>query len=118
MTQYKPGRRAALMGAAGAVGSFAIGGRAFGQGAPVVFGALPPLTGAGGPYGPAMLRAIQQVIDEANAVGGIRGRQIRVVAEDDQTNPDAGVRGARREIRRPQSVHQHNDRSLTRGEPT
>jgi len=90
-------RRAALAGAA-ALGSFAIGGRAFAQTQPVVFGALPPLTGAGGPYGPAMLRAIQQVVEEANAAGGIRGRQIRVVAEDDQTNPDAGVRGARKLI--------------------
>lgn len=98
MTQFRIGRRAALMGAAGAVTNFAIGGRAFGQGAPVVFGALPPLTGAGGPYGPAMLRAIQAVVEEANAAGGIRGRQIRVVAEDDQTNPDAGVRGARKLI--------------------
>jgi branched-chain amino acid transport system substrate-binding protein len=98
MTRFTLGRRAALLGAAGAVSTFAIGGKAFGQGTPVVFGALPPLTGAGGPYGPAMLRAIQGVIEEANAAGGIRGRQIRVVAEDDQTNPDAGVRGARKLI--------------------
>jgi branched-chain amino acid transport system substrate-binding protein len=98
MTQFRTGRRAAMIGAAGAVTSFAIGGRAFAQGTPVTFGALPPLTGAGGPYGPAMLRAIQGVIEEANAAGGIRGRQIRVVAEDDQTNPDAGVRGARKLI--------------------
>jgi branched-chain amino acid transport system substrate-binding protein len=98
MTQVSTGRRAALLGTLGAVTTFAIGGKALGQGAPVVFGALPPLTGAGGPYGPAMLRAIQQVAEEANAAGGIRGRQIRIVAEDDQTNPDAGVRGARKLI--------------------
>lgn len=97
MTRMMSGRRAALLGAA-ALPLAALGGRAFGQGAPVVFGALPPLTGAGGPYGPAMLRAIQAVVEEANAAGGIRGRQIRVVAEDDQTNPDAGVRGARKLI--------------------
>jgi branched-chain amino acid transport system substrate-binding protein len=98
MTTYRITRRAALLGAAGAITSFAIGGRAYAQAAPVVFGALPPLTGAGGPYGPAMLRAIQGVVEEANAAGGIRGRPIRVVAEDDQTNPDAGVRGARKLI--------------------
>lgn len=98
MTQFTIGRRAALLGAAGAVTTFAIGGRAFGQGAPVVLGALPPLTGAGGPYGPSMQRAMQGVIEEANAAGGIRGRQIRLVTEDDQTNPDAGVRGARKLI--------------------
>ncbi len=98
MTRFTTSRRAALLGAAGAVSSFAIGGQAFGQGAPIVFGALPPLTGAGGPYGPAMQRSIQGVIDEANAAGGIRGRQIRLVTEDDQTNPDAAVRGARKLI--------------------
>jgi branched-chain amino acid transport system substrate-binding protein len=95
MTEFHIGRRAALLGAAAT--PFAIG-RARAQGAPVVFGALPPLTGAGGPYGPAMLRAIQQVAEEANAAGGIRGRPVRIVAEDDQTNPDAGVRGARKLI--------------------
>ncbi|HEV7267931.1 MAG TPA: ABC transporter substrate-binding protein [Falsiroseomonas sp.] len=98
MTSFTIGRRAALLGAAGAVTTFAIGGRALAQGEPVTFGALPPLSGAGGPYGPSMLRAIQAVVEEANAAGGIRGRQIRVVAEDDQTNPDAGVRGARKLI--------------------
>jgi ABC-type branched-subunit amino acid transport system substrate-binding protein len=95
MTEFHIGRRAALLGAAAT--PFAIG-RARAQGAPVVFGALPPLTGAGGIYGPPMLRAIQQVAEEANAAGGIRGRPVRIVAEDDQTNPDAGVRGARKLI--------------------
>jgi branched-chain amino acid transport system substrate-binding protein len=98
MTRMTIGRRGALLGAAGAAASFAIGGKAFSQANPVVFGALPPLTGAGGPYGPAMLRAIQSVVEQANAAGGIKGRQIRLVFEDDQTNPDAGVRGARKLI--------------------
>jgi branched-chain amino acid transport system substrate-binding protein len=95
VTEIRPTRRATL---AASLTTFAIGNRAFAQTTPVTFGALPPLTGAGGPYGPAMLRAIQGVVEEANAAGGVRGRQIRVVAEDDQTNPDAGVRGARKLI--------------------
>jgi branched-chain amino acid transport system substrate-binding protein len=94
MTEMTIGRRGVLLAAA----SFAIGGKAFSQSNPVVFGALPPLTGAGGPYGPAMLRAMQGVVEQANGAGGIRGRQIRLVFEDDQTNPDAGVRGARKLI--------------------
>ena len=98
MTSLNITRRAALLGVGAAVSSFAIGGRAFAQGEPIRFGALPPLTGAGGPYGPAMLRAIQQVVEEANAAGGVRGRPIRLFFEDDQTNPDAGVRGARKLI--------------------
>ncbi|WP_376094548.1 ABC transporter substrate-binding protein [Roseomonas sp. CCTCC AB2023176] len=95
MTGIGIGRRAALLGA---VAAPALMGRARAQGAPLVLGALPPLTGAGGPYGPAMLRAIQGVVDEANAAGGVRGRPIRLMAEDDQTNPDAGVRSARKLI--------------------
>jgi branched-chain amino acid transport system substrate-binding protein len=98
MTTFSLNRRAALLGTAGALSTFAIGGKVAAQGAPITFGVLPPLTGAGGPYGPAMLRAVQGVVAEANAAGGIRGRQIRVVAEDDQTNPDAAVRGARKLI--------------------
>ncbi|MDO9502703.1 ABC transporter substrate-binding protein [Falsiroseomonas sp.] len=98
MMQMNIGRRGALLGAAAAVSSFAIGGRAFAQTQPVVFGALPPLTGAGGPYGPAMLRAMQGVVEQANSAGGIKGRQVRLAFEDDQTNPDAGVRGARKLI--------------------
>ncbi|NKC29320.1 ABC transporter substrate-binding protein [Falsiroseomonas selenitidurans] len=96
--QTNLGRRAALLGAAGAASAFAIGGRAFAQTQPLVFGALPPLTGAGGPYGPAMLRAAQGVVEAANSAGGVKGRQIRLAFEDDQTNPDAGVRGARKLI--------------------
>jgi branched-chain amino acid transport system substrate-binding protein len=96
MTGFTLGRRAAL---AGTIGSFAIGRHVLAQGAePIRFGALPPLTGAGGPYGPAMLKAIQGVVEEANQAGGVRGRPIRLTFEDDQTNPDAGVRGARKLI--------------------
>jgi branched-chain amino acid transport system substrate-binding protein len=98
MTRFTTTRRSALLGAAGALSTFAIGGQAFAQAEPIRFGVLPPLTGAGGPYGPAMLRAIQQVAEEANAAGGVRGRPIRIFFEDDQTNPDAGVRGARKLI--------------------
>jgi len=98
MTKLNTTRRTALLGTAGALATFAIGGRAMAQNDPIRFGLLPPLTGAGGPYGPAMLRAIQQVVEEANAAGGVRGRPIRLFFEDDQTNPDAGVRGARKLI--------------------
>jgi len=98
MTKLNTTRRTALLGTVGALATFAIGGRAMAQNDPIRFGLLPPLTGAGGPYGPAMLRAIQQVVEEANAAGGVRGRPIRLFFEDDQTNPDAGVRGARKLI--------------------
>jgi branched-chain amino acid transport system substrate-binding protein len=69
-----------------------------GQGAPIVLGILTPLTGAGGFDGPRMLKAMKAVIDEVNAVGGLLGRKVELVVEDDQTNPEAAVRAARKLI--------------------
>lgn len=68
------------------------------QGAPIKLGTLTPLTGAGGPYGPVMANTAKAVVDAVNAAGGIRGRRIELVSEDDQTNPEAGVRAARKLI--------------------
>lgn len=65
---------------------------------PIKLGTLTPLTGAGGPYGPAMVSTVKAVIDEVNAAGGILGRQLALVSEDDQTSPEAGVRAARKLI--------------------
>lgn len=68
------------------------------QGAPIKLATLTPLTGAGGSYGPVMARAAKGVVDEVNAAGGVLGRQIQLISEDDQTNPEAGVRAARKLI--------------------
>jgi len=71
---------------------------ALAQSGPIKLGTLTPLTGAGGVYGPVMAATVKAVIDEVNAAGGVLGRQIQLVSEDDQTNPEAGVRGARKLI--------------------
>ena len=68
------------------------------QDGPIVLGTLTPLTGAGGSYGPGMRDMAAAVVKEANEAGGVLGRQVRLVSEDDQTNPDAGVRAARKLI--------------------
>jgi branched-chain amino acid transport system substrate-binding protein len=81
---------AALIGAAPAIG------RA--QGAPLRLGILTPLTGAGGFDGPRMLKAMQAVGEEINGMGGLLGRKIEFVVDDDQTNPEAAVRAARKLI--------------------
>jgi hypothetical protein len=57
-------------------------------------GVLTPLTGAGGFDGPRMLKAMQAVATEINAAGGVLGRDIELVVEDDETNPEAAVRAA------------------------
>jgi|RhiMetdeSRZDD1v2_1073273.scaffolds.fasta_scaffold222160_1 ABC-type branched-subunit amino acid transport system substrate-binding protein len=69
-----------------------------GQGQPITLGILTPLTGAGGADGPRMDRAMKAVFTEVNAAGGVLGRRIETVLEDDQTNPEAAVRAARKLI--------------------
>ena len=68
------------------------------QGAAIRIATLVPMTGGGGAYGPVMNRAAQLVVAEVNAAGGVLGRKLEVVNEDDQTNPEAGVRAARKLI--------------------
>lgn len=65
---------------------------------PISLGVLVPLTGSGGVYGQPMAKMARAVIDEVNAAGGIHGRTIGLTVEDDQTSPDASVRGARKLI--------------------
>lgn len=71
---------------------------ALAQGGPIRIATLVPMTGAGGAYGPVMNRAAQLVASEVNAAGGVLGRKLEVVNEDDQTNPESGVRAARKLI--------------------
>jgi len=61
-------------------------------------GALNPLTGVGGPYGPGMLAAIKIAAEEVNAAGGIMGQKVEIISEDTQTDPDAAVRAAKKLI--------------------
>lgn len=94
-------RRRALVQGASALAASALFAPAFVRAqssAPIKLGTLTPLTGAGGPYGPVMASAAKAVIDAVNAAGGVRGRRVELVSEDDQTNPEAGVRAARKLI--------------------
>ena len=91
-------RRRALQTLAVAAASVASPALLGAQGALLVLGVLTPLTGAGGFDGPRMLKAMQAVAAEVNAEGGVIGRQIELVVEDDQTNPEAAVRAARKLI--------------------
>src|SRR5688572_30635751 len=80
----KTTRRALIKGAAAAAAAGALPIRATAQGEPLKFGILTPLTGAGGQDGPRMLKAMQAVIDEVNKGGGVLGRKIETIVEDDQ----------------------------------
>jgi ABC-type branched-subunit amino acid transport system substrate-binding protein len=89
-------RRTALRWSAAAASSALLPAIARAQGAVLRLGVLTPLTGAGGFDGPRMLKAMQAVAAEVNAAGGVRGLKIELVVEDDQTNPEAAVRAARK----------------------
>lgn len=91
-------RRQILAGASALAGATLLPRLPLAQGAPIKIGTLTPLTGAGGPYGPVMARTVKAVADEINAAGGILGRKLEIISEDDQTNPEAGVRAARKLI--------------------
>jgi len=91
-------RRHVLTGAAAAAAGMVAPALGRAQGAPLVLGVLTPLTGAGGFDGPRMLKAMQAVVAEVNGAGGVLDRQIALVVEDDQTNPEAAVRAARKLI--------------------
>ena len=91
-------RRTVMKGSATAALTAALPQRVFAQSGPIRLGVLTPLTGAGGNDGPRMLKAMDAVRQEVNAAGGVLGRQIEFVIEDDQTNPEAAVRAARKLI--------------------
>lgn len=65
---------------------------------PIRIGILIPLTGSTSQFGATMSRAAQIAVDEINAAGGVNGRRVEVVIEDDQSNPEAAVRSARKLI--------------------
>lgn len=65
--------------------------RALAQEREIRVGALVPLTGLGGAYGPGMLRAIELGVEEINAAGGPLGLPIRLFSADTQTSPEAAV---------------------------
>jgi branched-chain amino acid transport system substrate-binding protein len=91
-------RRRFLRGSALAAVASLLPAAALAQNETIRVGALVPLTGAGGAYGPPMAKAAKAVVDDVNAVGGISGRKLELIVEDDQTSPEAGVRAARKLI--------------------
>src|SRR3954471_1286554 len=92
-------RRNALLTSAGAVAAPFVGtAPGFGQTGPIKIAGLVSLTGSGSPFGPNNRIAHQAVVDQVNAAGGLLGRKLEYLSEDDQTNAEAGVRGARKLI--------------------
>lgn len=92
-------RRALLQGGAAlSLAGFLPGPLSAQSGAPIKLGSLVPFSGSGGAIGPNIRAAQQAAVDEANSAGGVLGRPVQLIGEDDQTNPEAGVRAARKLI--------------------
>ena len=65
---------------------------------PFRIGALPPITGAGAPYGTGMQKVMAAAIDAINAAGGAAGRQLQLFTEDTETQPQSAVLAAKKLI--------------------
>src|ERR1700722_15048719 len=61
-------------------------------------GLIIPLTGATSQFGATMSAAAKVAVDEVNDAGGVDGAPIAALIEDDQSNPEAAVRAARKLI--------------------
>jgi len=96
MTDFS--RRQILAAGIATMGTLAMPGVLRAQTGPIKLGTLTPLTGAGGAYGPRMVTVVKAVADEINHAGGVLGRELVIISEDDQTNPEAGLRAARKLI--------------------
>lgn len=57
----------------------------------VRIGAISPFSGEGANYGKAARTAIAMAVDEINAAGGVQGKKLDVIYEDDKGNPKDGL---------------------------
>jgi urea transport system substrate-binding protein len=67
---------------------------------PVKMGILTSLTGVHAIFGETMLHCAQYAQKEVNERGGIEGRKLELVIEDDETDPKVGIEKARKLIKR------------------
>src|SRR5262245_38817425 len=86
--------RTAPLGLALSIGAAAIVAHsqpAFGQGEPIKFGAVLAVTGVGAGLGVNERNGLLLAEKIINAKGGFKGRPIRIIIEDDTSNPDTAV---------------------------
>ncbi|MBT9551639.1 MAG: ABC transporter substrate-binding protein [Hydrogenophaga sp.] len=60
----------------------------------VKIGVIGPFSGPSSDFGNPMLHGVQLAVEEINAVGGYLGRPLELVIQDDQGNPDVGLKGS------------------------
>src|SRR5512138_1648322 len=74
------------------------GGAAGGGNGPIVVGEVGSITGTEATFGTSSDRGIQLATKEVNAAGGIKGRQVQVIALDDEGKPEEAATAATRLI--------------------
>lgn len=62
----------------------------------IKIGSLNHVTGIGAPWGDPMQKAIELAVEEINANGGVLGKQIELIAEDDNTDTDMALQKAKK----------------------
>jgi branched-chain amino acid transport system substrate-binding protein len=67
---------------------------AFGAEKPYKIGSLQPLTGGAAVGGKTAVVGLQMAVDRINKSGGINGRPVELIVEDDESKPDVGRRKA------------------------
>lgn len=60
----------------------------------ITLGMLTPLSGSSAAIGPYMKNGAQLAVDEINAAGGVLGRQLKLVVEDEACDPKTAAAGA------------------------
>lgn len=93
MTASTTRRQLLQAAAAAAVSPLAVHAQAPG---PIRIGTLAPMTGGGAPFGPEIADAHLRVVKQVNAAGGVNGRQIHLIQENSETNPETAIRAARK----------------------
>ncbi len=74
--------------------AFTVAGCSSGSKEPIKIGAIAPLSGGAAMVGDTQVKGIQLAIDQVNAKGGIKGRKLELIAEDDEQNPAKSVNAA------------------------
>lgn len=64
----------------------------------IVLGVSTPMTGPAAPFVQGVLDGVRMAVGEINARGGISGKQLRLVAYDDQCNPGLAAANTQRMI--------------------